>query len=60
MLENPGGGHGTPADAHIYKLQSRRFASLLLYWNTKGSTVPLHPLSLVKGQGGSFPLFPHP
>ena len=28
---------------HTYRLQNRRFASLLSYWNAKGSTVPLAP-----------------
>ena len=33
---------------HAYRLWSRRFASLLSYWNAKGSTTPLPPME--KGQ----------
>ena len=36
---------------HTYRLQNRRFASLLSYWNAKGSTVPL--VLLGKRAGGA-------
>jgi len=49
------GGYAT--DIHTYRLQSRCFASLLLYWNAKGTTAPCPPWQ--KDRGEAAPLFQH-